>query len=114
MKYIWGEKEEFDWKLAEELHEIPATPDKKKLFRVVFEIFPKYIANIEILLEESESLVKIWFPKLPVCTAISPEIKKVFIEEVDRSNPQSKLIGLMNSINIINSQMISEVNIQTF
>ena len=58
-----------------------------------YQFYEEITSSIEIL--KDENVYVIYFFKLPFCNGLNKFEKKLFLENMDRSNPQSKLMDIM-------------------
>jgi len=96
-RYLWEDTIEFNDKMRDLISEM----EKKHhdmLGRVIFTLCKKLVNSIELVAEDkAEPLMRVWFPVLTVCNYLSADVKMNFANNVDRSNSQTKISGLMDA-----------------
>jgi len=96
-RYLWEDTIEFNDNMRDLITEM----DKKHhdmLGRVIFTLCKKLVNSIELVAEDkAEPLMRVWFPVLTVCNYLSMDVKMNFANNVDRSNTQTKISGLMDA-----------------
>ena len=71
------------------------TADYTELERNALEFYQINTANIELLFKER--LLKIYFPIYPACRFLTSNAKDDLMENVNRSSPNEKIMGLVNA-----------------
>lgn len=112
-RYIWVNNDEFDENMRKLMIKCfgKGTEQADRANKHMSILMPKLVGSIEVLNEQKTvPLFRIWFPILAVCNFLHEDIKDNFIKTVDRSNSQTKISALVDSIYEFIPQMQSEYN----
>ena len=74
--------------------------------------YEEITASIEVL--KDESVYIIYFFKLPFCNGLNKFEKQLFLENIDRSNPQSKLMDIMKYSDQVKYELETDYKLKEF
>jgi hypothetical protein len=110
-RYIWEDNEEFTEKVRGLIQKHHQNKAKKQDFleHIIFLLLKRLVSSIELIDESRDiSLMRIWFPVIASCHYLHDDTKEAFLTNVDRSNTQTKLVGLVDAVNEFIPQMEAE------
>ena len=109
---LWEDGVMFNQKMKDMIEdpEKNRTSAEQSFLNIVLNYFcTKVVASVELVMQDdSETLIKVWFPKFPVCSFLNSQAKFWFLKHVDRSNTQTKISGLIKHAPEFISQMESD------
>ena len=74
--------------------------------------YEEITASIEVLKEENVYII--YFFKLPFCNGLNKFEKRLFLENIDRSNPQSKLMDIMKYSDQVKYELETDYRLKEF
>ena len=74
--------------------------------------YEEITSSIEVL--KDENVYIIYFFKLPFCNGLNKFEKQLFLENIDRSNPQSKLMDIMKYSNQVKYELETDYKLKEF
>ena len=74
--------------------------------------YEEVTSSIEVL--KDENVYIIYFFKLPFCNGLNKFEKQLFLENIDRSNPQSKLMDIMKYSNQVKYELETDYKLKEF
>ena len=83
-----------------------SNPSIKEDDLVTYKFLSRILMKIEIVRTEGDKLMPFYFPLSSKCYYLSPDTKKTFLNNVDRSSIDSKLSGLYSEQNFFNQELI--------
>jgi hypothetical protein len=94
-------------------HEEEVIDYETNLFKEACQFFQSHTGNIEVIFTDNV-ISKVYFPLPPEASAITPDIKEQFEDEVDRSSYKNKLQSLINSAPNVIEKIQHENNLNKF
>lgn len=112
-KYIWNDNMEWESSLRELIKESDRSDSEKSALENLLFVFTKRLAaSVELVVDRKDNnLIRYWFPVPAQCRYLKREIKTKFLEDVDRSTPQSKIVSLIDGIEDFIPEMEAEYKI---
>lgn len=98
LKHFWGREPNFeDIILAQAKLSGLSNIEIKELRVFIASFCEEYCVSVEIVTERNPDLIRIYYPKLTICKFLEEmDLMSKFEENVDRSNTQTKIQGLMD------------------
>ena len=111
-RYLWEDNDTFKEKIEKLVENAKRTDKEKEILDSLLNTFCTQVVHcIEIVMQEKKrDLIKYWFPILPVCRYLPDSTRENFEKNVDRSNIQAKIAGLMESSDEFIPQMYNDYN----
>ena len=87
---------------------------KRKVYRDghAMRFYEEITSSIEVLRDENVYII--YFFKLPFCNGLNKFEKQLFLENIDRSNPQSKLMDIMKYSNQVKYELETDYKLKEF
>jgi hypothetical protein len=87
---------------------------KRKVYKdnYAMKFYEEIALSIEVL--KDENVYIIYFFKLPFCNGLNKFERQLFLENIDRSNPQSKLMDIMKYSNQVKYELETDYRLKEF